>query len=130
LTGGQEHAVTRARQFLEVAAAGPDTLAAHLDAGTVEDTALFYAVDGFGAAKQLLSDLLAVVDQLADICAAGPIPAGSVTLSAAEADTVRQALADASAWRTWRTEGDRAADIEQATAYERVLRGMVTGQEA
>ncbi len=64
LTGGQEHAVTRARRFLEAAEAGPDTLAAHLDAGTVQDTALFYAVTGFGAARQVLAELLAVVDGL------------------------------------------------------------------
>jgi len=40
-------------------------LAAHLDAGAMEDTALFYATDGFGAAQKLLLDLLAVVDELA-----------------------------------------------------------------
>ncbi len=57
-------AITRARRFLEAAQAGPDTLAELLGAGTVEDTALFYAVDGFGAAKQLLAELLAVVDGL------------------------------------------------------------------
>lgn len=39
-------------------------------------------------------------------------------------ETVWQALADASAWRTWRTEGDRAADAEQAAAYDALLRRM------
>lgn len=65
LTGAQENAVTRARQFLEAAAAGPHALAAHLDAGTMQDVALFYAADGFGAARELLASLLAVVGQLA-----------------------------------------------------------------
>jgi len=68
--------------------------------------------------------------ELADICAAGPVPAGSVTLSAAEAPVIRQALADASAWRMSRTGGDRAADAEQAAAYEAVLRHLVTGKAA
>ena len=31
----------------------------------MEDTALFYATDGFGAAQKLLLDLLSVVDELA-----------------------------------------------------------------
>ena len=67
--------------------------------------------------------------ELADICAAGPPVPGPVTLTAAEAATVRQALADASAWRTWRTEGDRDTDTELATAYESLLRRLVAGQE-
>ena len=66
--------------------------------------------------------------ELADICANQPGDTGSITLTAAETSIVRQALADASAWRTWRTEGDRTADIEQATAYERLLRRLVTAQ--
>lgn len=49
--------------------------------------------------------------------------------TAADLATVRQALADASAWRTWRTEGDRAADTDLAAAYEQLLRRLVTGQE-
>jgi hypothetical protein len=67
--------------------------------------------------------------ELADICAAGPVPAGSVTVSPADAGTIRQALADASAWRTWQTAGDRVADASQAAAYEAILRRLVTGQE-
>jgi hypothetical protein len=31
----------------------------------MEDTALFYATDGFGAAQKLLLDLLAILDELA-----------------------------------------------------------------
>ena len=50
LSGDQRRAVERARDFMRAAAAGPRTLAAHLDAGAVEDTALFYATDRFGAA--------------------------------------------------------------------------------
>ena len=65
LSGDQRRAVERARDFLRAAAAGPGTLAAHLDAAAVEDTALFYATDGFGAAQNLLLDLLTVVDDLA-----------------------------------------------------------------
>ena len=65
LSGDQQRAVERARDFLRAAAAGPHTLSAHLDAGAVEDTALFYATDGFGAAQKLLLDLLSVVDELA-----------------------------------------------------------------
>jgi len=68
--------------------------------------------------------------ELADIGTAGPVPADGFTVSAAEARVIRQALADASAWRTWRTEGDREADIQQATAYEVLLRRLVTEQEA
>ena len=52
LSGDQRRAVERARDFLRAAVAGPRTLAAHLDAGAVEDTALFYATDGFGAAQK------------------------------------------------------------------------------
>jgi hypothetical protein len=48
-------------------------------------------------------------------------------LSPADVDVVRQALADASAWRTWRTGSDRAADVGQAAAYEQLLRRLVTG---
>ena len=65
LSGNQRRAIERARDFLWSAAAGPRTLAAHLDAGAVEDTALFYATDGFGAAQKLLLDLLAILDELA-----------------------------------------------------------------
>ncbi len=65
LTADPRRAVERARDFLRAAAAGPRTLAAYLDAGAVEDTALFYATDGFGAAQKLLLDLLSVVDELA-----------------------------------------------------------------
>ena len=65
LSGNQRRAIERARDFLWSAAAGPRTLAAHLDAGAVEDTALFYATDGFGAAQKLLLDLLAIIDELA-----------------------------------------------------------------
>ncbi len=65
MPGGPRRAVERARDFLRASAAGPHTLAVHLDAGAVEDTALFYATDGFGAAQKLLLDLLAVVDKLA-----------------------------------------------------------------
>jgi len=65
LSGGQRRTVERARDFLRAAAAGPHTLAACVDAGAVEDTALFYATDGFGAAQKLLLDLLSVVDELA-----------------------------------------------------------------
>lgn len=55
------------------------------------------------------------------------IPPG-IALSPTGLDTVRQALADASAWRTGRTEGDRDADAAQATAYEALLRRLVTGE--
>ena len=65
LSGNQRRAIERARDFLWSAAAVPRTLAAHLDAGAVEDTALFYATDGFGAAQKLLLDLLAILDELA-----------------------------------------------------------------
>jgi hypothetical protein len=65
LSGDQRRTVERARDFPRAAAEGPRTLAVHLDAGALEDTALFYATDGFGAAQKLLLDLLAVVDQLA-----------------------------------------------------------------
>jgi hypothetical protein len=65
LSGDQRRAVEHARDFLRAAAAGPHTLAAHLDAGALEDTALFYATDGFGAAQKLLHDLLAILDELA-----------------------------------------------------------------
>lgn len=61
----QRRAIERARDFLRAAAEGPRILAAHLDAGAVEDTALFYSTDGFGAAQERLLDLLEVVDQLA-----------------------------------------------------------------
>lgn len=64
LSGDQRRAIERARGFLRAAAAGPRTLAAHLDAGAVEDTALFYATDGFGAAQKLLLDLLTVAGEL------------------------------------------------------------------
>lgn len=65
LSGHQRRAVERARDFLRAAAAGPRTLVAHLDVGAVQDTALFYATDGFGAAQKLLLDLLAILDELA-----------------------------------------------------------------
>ena len=65
LSGDQRRAVERARDFMRAAAAGPRTLAAHLDAGAVEDTALFYATDGFGAAIVQLRNLLAILDELA-----------------------------------------------------------------
>jgi hypothetical protein len=71
LSGDQRRAVERARDFLRAAAAGPHTLAACLDAGAVEDTALFYATDGFGAAQKLLLDLLAILDELATTSRAG-----------------------------------------------------------
>lgn len=56
------------------------------------------------------------------------VPPGRV-LSPAGLAIVRQALADASAWRTWRTGGDRDADTAQAAAYEQLLRRLVTGEE-
>lgn len=56
-------------------------------------------------------------------------PPGRV-LSPAGMGVVRQALADASAWRACRTGGDRAADAAQAAAYEVLLRALVTGTEA
>ncbi len=65
LSGDQRRAIERARDFLRAAVAGPRTLAAHLDAGAVQDTALFYATDGFGSAIAQLRDLLAIVDELA-----------------------------------------------------------------
>ena len=65
LSGDQRRAVERARDFMRAAAAGPRTLAAHLDAGAVEDTALFYATDRFGAAIVQLRNLLAILDELA-----------------------------------------------------------------
>ena len=65
LSGDQRRAVERARDFMRAAAAGPRTLAAHLDAGAVEDTAWFYATDGFGAAIVQLRNLLAILDELA-----------------------------------------------------------------
>ena len=65
LSGDQQRAIERARDFLRAAAAGPRTLAAHLDAGAVEDTAIFCATDGFGAAVVQLRDLLAILDELA-----------------------------------------------------------------
>lgn len=215
LTSGQENAVVRARRFLKAAAAGPHALATHLDSGTVQDVALFYAADGFGAARELLAGLLAVVGRLAaqvdqpvvnqlvagreplgpfeteqealgspavraiydamraapgsgvmagrghrllekaceaadvevgaydrrilvwlagfepQACAviAGLIARGGHLAGREVADIaiIRQALADASAWRTWRTGGDCDADIEQAAAYERLLRRLVSG---
>jgi hypothetical protein len=173
LTSGQEHTVTRARRFLEAAAAGPRTL----DAGTVEDATLFYAADGFGAARELLAGPLAVqaiYDSLRaapgrsviaerghqlleeacetvgvevgaydhrilvwlagfepQACAviAGLIARGGhlAGLEVADIAIIRQALADASAWLTWRTRDDRDADIEQAAVYERLLRRLVSG---
>lgn len=55
-------------------------------------------------------------------------PPGLV-LSPAGLATIRQALADASAWRTWRTEGDRDADTALAASYEALLRRLaVTGE--
>jgi hypothetical protein len=65
--------------------------------------------------------------ELTDIGTAGPVPADGFTVSAADAGVIRQALTDASAWRT---EGDRAADVRLATAYEVLLRRLVTEQEA
>ena len=65
LSGDQRRAVEHARDFLRAAAAGPRSLAAHLDAGAVEDIGLFYATDGFGAAQKLLLDLLDILDELA-----------------------------------------------------------------
>jgi hypothetical protein len=65
LNSDQRRAVERARDFLRAAAAGPRTLAAHLDAGAVQDTALFYATDGFGSAIVQLRNLLAMLDELA-----------------------------------------------------------------
>jgi hypothetical protein len=65
LGGDQRCAVERARDFPRAAAAGPCTLAGHLDAGAVEETALFYAADGFGVAIKRMQDLLAVLDELA-----------------------------------------------------------------
>ena len=41
--------------------------------GAVEDTALFYATDGFGAAQKLLLDLLAILDELATTSRAGGV---------------------------------------------------------
>ena len=65
LSGDQRCAVERARDFLRAAAAGQRTLAAHLDAGAAQDTALFYATDGFGSAIVQLRNLLAILDELA-----------------------------------------------------------------
>ncbi len=73
LSGDQQRAVEHTRDFLRAAAAGPRTLAACLDAGAVEDTALFYATDGFGAAQKLLLDLLAILDELATTSRAGGV---------------------------------------------------------
>ena len=78
--------------------------------------------------------------ELADISAADLVPAGSVTLTPAEAGTVRRALADATAYRALTAlcagcaaapEGcaDHRGDAERAAAYEAVLRRLVTGQE-
>jgi hypothetical protein len=67
--------------------------------------------------------------ELTDICAADPEPAAGVTVSPAEASVICQALADASAWRMRRTEGDRGADTELATAYEALLRRLVVSGE-
>jgi hypothetical protein len=47
--------------------------------------------------------------------------ARGVVLDQADTETVRQALSDASAWRT---AGDRAADMEQAASYDSLLRRM------
>jgi hypothetical protein len=55
--------------------------------------------------------------------------ARGVILDQADAGTVRQGLADASAWRTWRTGGDRAADAERAAAYDALLRRMAGEDE-
>jgi hypothetical protein len=71
-------------------------------------------------------------------------PPGSVLLTAAVAATARQALADASAWRSWRAEGagceacrrldpvrcaGHTADEAQAASYDSVLRRL-GGQDA
>ena len=48
-----------------------------------------------------VGDLAVPVDQLAGACGA---PSGSVLLSAAEAETAWQALADAAAWRAGRAD--------------------------
>jgi hypothetical protein len=56
---GPSHALVEA-----AAALGPRTLAAHLDAGAAEDTALFYATGGFGSAIVQLRNLLAILDEL------------------------------------------------------------------
>jgi hypothetical protein len=64
LSGDQRRMIERARHFPLAAAAGPRTLAAHLDAGAVNDTAIFYATDGFGAPVVQLRDLLAMFDEL------------------------------------------------------------------
>ena len=50
-------------------------------------------------------------------------------LTDADLAVVRQALADASAWRTWPDGGDRDTNLELATAYEQLLRRLVTGTE-
>jgi|SRR5581483_6879192 len=55
------------------------------------------------------------------------VPPG-LPLSPAGLATVRQALADAAAWRTWREAGDRDADTTQAARYEALLRRVVTGE--
>jgi len=104
--------------------AGAAHLAARLDGLRRLLTAVLADED---RSRQLALEL--AVAELADICAAGPVPAVGVTVSPAEAGIIRQALADASARRTWRTEGDHVADVELAAAYEAVLRHMVTGQE-
>jgi hypothetical protein len=64
---------------------------------------------------------------------------GSVVLTPTDAETVRQALADASAWRTWRAEGagceacalvdpgrcpGHAHDDEMSAGYDRLLRRL------
>jgi hypothetical protein len=79
--------------------------------------------------------------ELADICAAGPVPAAGVTVSPAEASVIRQALAYAAGHRSARSSGcpdcaaaaggcaDHRDDASRAAAYEVVLRRLVTGTE-
>jgi hypothetical protein len=79
LSGDQRRAVEHARDFLHAAAAGPHTLAAHLDAGALDDTALFYATSGFGAAIVQLRDLLAILDEVAPTQPPGMAGGGPMT---------------------------------------------------
>jgi hypothetical protein len=60
--------VDRARGFLTAAAQGTDALAEFLGLGPVEDTAVFYATDGYGVARHHVAELLAI---LAALTAAG-----------------------------------------------------------
>ncbi len=81
--------------------------------------------------------------ELADITSAGPVATGSVTLTAAEAGIIRQALDDGVMYRSALSSrcagcaaaapdscADHQGDDERATAYEGLLRRMITGKAA